>query len=92
MVHPSPNLPQGIQNRQPNLANNNQYWRIGCSIRNGGGGPGLDNVSDDEDDGPKVPLFAVHSDSDDSSVSDDDDIVAIPDEEEVFGQDTSQWD
>ena len=27
----------------------------------------------------------MHSDSDNSSVSDDDDIVAIPDEEEVFG-------
>ena len=39
-----------------------------------------------------MALFAVHSDSDDSSVSDDDDIVAILDEEEAFGQDTSQWD
>ena len=57
-----------------------------------GGNPGADNASDDEDDGPEVALFAVHSDSDDSSVSDDDNIVAILDEEEVFGQDTSQWD
>ena len=53
---------------------------------------GADNASDDEDEGPEVALFAVHSDSDSSSVSDDDDIVAILDEEEVFGQDTSQWD
>ena len=61
-VHPSPNLPQGIQNRQPNLAHSNQYRRIGCSIRRGGGEPGADNASDDEDDGPEVALFAVHSD------------------------------
>ena len=58
----------------------------------GGRGLGADNASDDEDDGPEVALFAVHSDSDNSSVSEDDDIVAIVDEEEVFGQDTSQWD
>ena len=32
-----------------------------------------------------MALLAVHSDSDNSSVSDDDDIVAIPEEEEVFG-------
>ena len=56
------------------------------------GEPDADNASDDEDDGPKVALFAVQSDSNDSSVSDDDDILAIVDEEEVFGQDTSQWD
>ena len=48
--------------------------------------PGAENASDDEDDGPEVALFAVHSDNDNSSVSDDDDIVAILDEEEVFGQ------
>ena len=36
-----------------------------------------------------MALFAIHSDSDNSSVSDDDDIVAFLDEEEVFGQDTS---
>ena len=41
-----------------------------------GGDPGADNASDDEDDGPEVALFAVHSDSDNSSVSDDDDIVS----------------
>ena len=52
----------------------------------------MDNASNDEDDGPEVALFAVHSDSDNNSVSDDDGIVAIVDEEEVFGQDTSQWD
>ena len=46
--------------------------------------PGAENASDDEDDGPEVALFAVHSDNDNSSVSDDDDIVAILDEEEVF--------
>ena len=34
-VHPSPNLPQGIQNHQPNLAHSNR--RIGCSLRMGGG-------------------------------------------------------
>ena len=90
-VHPLPNLPQGIQDRQPNLAHSNQCCRIGCSIRMGGGA-GADNASDDEYDGPEVALFAVHNDSDDSSVSDDDDVVAILDEEEVFGQETSQWD
>ena len=37
-----------------------------------------------EDDGPGVPLFAVHGDNDNSSVSDDDDIVAILDEEVFF--------
>ena len=58
----------------------------------GGGDPGADNASDDEDNGPEVALFAVHSDNDDSSVSDDDDVVAILDEEEVFGQDTSLLD
>ena len=57
-----------------------------------GGQPGADNASDDEDDGPEVALFAVHSDSANSSVSDDDNIVAIPDEETVFGQNTSTWD
>ena len=51
---------------------------------NGGGELGADNASDDEDNGPEVALFAVHSDSDGSSVSDDDDIVAAWDEEEVF--------
>ena len=90
-VRPSPNVPQGIQNHQPNLAHSNQYRKIGCSIRMGGD-PGADNASDDEDDGPEVAFFAVHSDSDDSSVCDDDDVVAILDEEEVFGQDTSPWD
>ena len=45
---------------------------------------GADNASDDEDEGPEVALFAVHSDSDSSSVSDDDDVVAILDEEEVL--------
>ena len=58
----------------------------------GGGQPGADNASDDEGDAPEVTLFAVHSDSDHNSVSDDVDIVAIVDEEEVFGQDTSKWD
>ena len=37
-VHPSPNVPQGIQNHQPNLAHSNRG--IGCSIRMGGGGGG----------------------------------------------------
>ena len=36
-VHPSPNLPQGIPNRRPNLAHSNRYRRIGCCIRMGGG-------------------------------------------------------
>ena len=58
----------------------------------GGGRAGADNASYDEDDGPEVALFAVHSGSDDSLVSDDDDMVAILDEEEVFGQGTSRWD
>ena len=39
-----------------------------------------------------MALFAVHSDNDDGSVSDDDHIVAILDEEKVFGQATSTWD
>ena len=51
----------------------------------------MDNASDDEDDGSQPALF-VHSDSDNSSVSDDNDMVAILDEEEIFGQDTSTWD
>ena len=34
-----------------------------------------------------VALFAVNNHSDNSSVSDTDNIVAILDEEEVFGQD-----
>ena len=41
---------------------------------------------------PEVALFVVHTDSDDNIVSDDDNIVGIVDEEEVFGQETSQWD
>ena len=41
---------------------------------------------------PEVALFAVHSDSDNNSVLDDDDILAIVDKQEVFGQDTSTWD
>ena len=47
---------------------------------------GADIASDDEHDGPEVALFAVHGDSDNSTVSDDDDTVAILDEEMVFGQ------
>ena len=39
-----------------------------------------------------MALFAVNSDNDDKSLSDDDNVVAIVDEEEVFGQDTSTWD
>ena len=39
-----------------------------------------------------MALFTVHSDNDDNAVSNDDNIVAILDEEEVFGRDTSQWD
>ena len=46
-------------------------------------------MSADEDDGPEVAQFAAHSDSEDSSVLDDDYIVAIVDEQEVSGQDTS---
>ena len=59
------------------------WWNFGHELKKNewGGEPGADN---DEDDGPEVALFEVHSDSDDSSVSDDDDIVAILDEKEVF--------